>query len=69
MYRVVAQWASGAMFLAPLAENALHQGPGTNVLDVAENRDVVSPLWLPTLLDTVVDKRDQTGCHYDAAQC
>jgi len=49
--------------LAALAEDALHEGPGTNVLDVAENRDVVGFLRVPALLDTVVDKRDETGCN------
>ena len=61
MYRVIAQWALAVMmmmFLAPLAENPLHEGPGTNVLDVSENRDMVGFLGLPALLDTVVDKRD-----------
>jgi hypothetical protein len=51
------------VFLAALAEDALHEGPGTNVLDVAENRDVVGFLRVPALLDTVVDKRDETGCN------
>lgn len=54
------------MILAPLAENALHEGPGPNVLDVAENRDMVGLLRLPAFLDTVIDKRDETGCNDDA---
>lgn len=54
------------MFLTPLAENALHEGPGPNVLDVAENRDMVGFPRLPALLDTIVDKRDETGCNDDA---
>lgn len=66
MYRVIAQWAFWAMILAPLAENALHEGPGPNVLDVAENRDMVGLLRLPAFLDTVIDKRDETGCNDDA---
>lgn len=49
------------MLLAPLAENALHEGPGTSVLDIAKNRDVVRLLRLPALLDAVVNKCDETG--------
>lgn len=61
MYCVVTQRAFGAMLLTPLAENTLHEGPGTNVLDVAKDRDVVGLLRLPALLDTVVNKGDETG--------
>lgn len=61
MYRVIAQWTFRAMVLASLAENALHEGAGTNVLDVAENRDMVCFLGLPAFLDAVVDKSDEAS--------
>lgn len=57
------------MVLAPLAENALHEGAWANVLDVAENRDMVGFLSLPSRLDAVVDKSDQTSCNNDAMRC
>ena len=71
MYRVIAQWTFLGMVvvLAPLAENALHEGAGTNVLDVAENGDVVGSLWLPAFLDAVVDKRNKTSCNAYAMSC
>lgn len=49
------------MVLASLAENALHEGAWTNVLDVAENRDMVGFLGLPAFLDAVVDKSDEAS--------
>lgn len=73
MYRVIAQWTFllmlMGMVLAPMAENALHQGAGTNVLDVAENRDMVAFLWLPAFFDAVVDKSDETSCNDYAMSC
>lgn len=63
MYRVIAQWAFWAMFLAPLAEDALHEGTGTSILNVAENRDVVRLLGLPPFFDAVVDKSDEASCN------
>lgn len=63
MYRVITQWAFWAMILAPLAENALHEGTRTNVLDIADNRDMVGFLRLPAFLDAVVDKGDEAGCN------
>lgn len=58
MYRVIAQWAFWAMILAPLAENALHEGTGANILDVAENGDMMGFPGLPSFFDAVVDKSD-----------
>lgn len=69
MYRVIAQWTFRAMVLASLAENALHEGTGANVLDVAENRDMVGFLGLPSFLDAVVDKSDEASRNDYARWC
>ena len=63
--RVVAM-ARGAVVVplrraAALAEDALHEGPWTTALDIAEDGEVVDLGCLPALLDAVVDESHEAS--------
>lgn len=64
-YRVgIAKWADLVRRVrrAPaLAEDALHEGAGANILDVAQHGYAMDLLGLPALLDAVVDEGYKTG--------
>lgn len=54
---------------SPLAaEDSLHKGASTDILDVAQNGKMVDLFGLPAFFDAVVDKSDQTSRDNDAIQ-